>query len=440
MFIQNKNMKNLGGNNNFYELRKRLLFLLFSMIIFRLGVYIPIPFINKDALNQLMFFHNYTTSNTLLNMFNMFSGGALEKLSIFALGLMPYISSSIIIQMMSSISSKLIEIKKEGERGQKKITQYTRYLTFILSLIQSYGITVFYFHQKGLVVNTTLISFYCFSILSMTTGSIFLMWLGEQISEKGVGNGISLIIFSGIVSNLPFQIKTTILQAHEGIISYFSLWALLIILLSVITFVVFMERSQRRIIVNYAKRQQGRKMMIPQRSHLPLKINMAGVMPPIFASSLLMMPGMLSNWFGSYHSLIWLNNINNLLQPGTFIYTLLFSSAILFFCFFYTNLMFNPKEMAENLKKTGAFITGIRPGEQTAKYINSVMNKLTLIGAIYINIICLLPIFIIHLFSYKLSFTFGGTSLWIVVVVIMDFIAKIQSYFLSKQYDSLLNK
>lgn len=432
--------QNLKKNGGLKELRQRLLFVLIGIVVFRLGVYIPIPYIDADQLSNLMS-GQYAGGNGLLSMFNMFSGGALEKLSIFALGVMPYISASIIFQMMSAVSPKLLELKKEGESGQKKITQYTRYATLALALVQSFGIAVYTFNQPELVDIDSKNLFYLAAIISMTAGSMFLMWLGEQMTERGIGNGISLLIFSGIVANLPFEISTTISQANQGVISYLTVWVLLIIMLAVVAFVVFVERAQRRITVNYAKRQQGRKMMAPQTSHLPLKLNMAGVIPPIFASSILMIPGMLSNWLASSSpSLGWLAEFGEVLQPGSLLYTLIFSAAIIFFCFFYTALAFNPKETADNLKRSGAFITGVRPGEQTAKYIDLVMSKLTLIGSIYITAICLLPIFVMNFFGHGLSFSFGGTSLLIVVVVIMDFMAQIQSHMMSTQYDSLLKK
>ena len=429
---------NLNKRSGLKELRARLLFVLIGIIVFRLGVYIPIPYIDAHQLSKLM--SSQLGGNGLLNMFNMFSGGALTKLSIFALGVMPYISASIIFQMMSAVSPKLMELKKEGESGQKKITQYTRYATLALALIQSFGIAVYTFNQPGLVDIASRFSFYFAAVVSMTTGSMFLMWLGEQMTERGIGNGISLLIFSGIVANLPFEVSTTISQANQGAISYLSVWLLLVILLLVVGFVVFVERAQRRITVNYAKRQQGRKLYAAQTSHLPLKLNMAGVIPPIFASSILMVPGLLSSWFASTPSLGWLAEIGDALQPGSLLYTVIFAAAIIFFCFFYTALVFNPKETADNLKKSGAFISGVRPGEQTAKYIDSVMSKLTLVGSIYITVICLLPIFVMNFFGHGLSFTFGGTSLLIVVVVIMDFMAQIQSHMMSTQYDSLLKK
>ena len=413
--------------------------MLLGIIVFRLGVYIPIPYIDAEQLAKLMSAAS-AGGNGLMSMFNMFSGGALEKLSIFALGVMPYISASIIFQMMSAVSPKLMELKKEGESGQKKITQYTRYATLGLALVQSFGIALYTFNQPGLVDTDSRFLFYFSAIVSMTTGSMFLMWLGEQMTERGIGNGISLLIFSGIVANLPFEVSTTISQANQGAISYLTVWVLLIMLLAVVAFVVFVERAQRRITVNYAKRQQGRKMYAPQTSHLPLKLNMAGVIPPIFASSILMVPGMLSNWFASSSSLGWLGSIGEALQPGSLLYTLIFAAAIIFFCFFYTALVFNPKETADNLKKSGAFISGVRPGEQTAKYIDSVMSKLTLVGSLYITAICFTANFIMNFFGHGLSFTFGGTSLLIVVVVIMDFMAQVQSHMMSTQYDSLLKK
>ena len=422
-----------------HELRKRIVFIIISIIIFRLGVYIPVPYIDSQQLLQLVN-NNQSASNGLLGMFNMFSGGALTRMSIFALGVMPYISASIIFQMLSAVSPKLIELKKEGEAGQKKINQYTRYATLGLAIIQAFGIAVYTFSQPNLVLTDSKMLFFTVSVISMVTGSMFLMWLGEQMTERGVGNGISLLIFSGIVANLPFEIGTTISQANQGQISYLTLWALLVLLLAVVAFVVFVERAQRRITVNYAKRQQGRKMFGAQTSHLPLKINMAGVIPPIFASSILMVPGVLSTWFASSRSFGWLATIGDVLQPGSLLYTMIFAAAIIFFCFFYTALVFNPKETADNLKKSGAYISGLRPGEQTAKYIDAVMSKLTLIGSIYITAVSLLPIFVLKFFSQGLSFTFGGTSLLIVVVVVMDLMSQIQSHMMSTQYNSLLNK
>jgi preprotein translocase subunit SecY len=405
-------------------------------VFFRFGVYIPIPYINTEELNRLI--TSYTSEgSTLLHMFNVFSGGALEKLSIFALGIMPYISTSIIVQMLTSISPKFIELRKEGESGKKKITQYTRYFTFLFAIFQSFGIALYTFKQQDLVTIPSFLLFHILAIVSMTTGTMFLMWLGEQITERGIGNGISLLIFSGIVVNLPFEIGSAITQANNGLISYFSVLLLLVIILCIVSFVIFIERAQRRITVNYAKRQHGRRIFAPQSSHLPLKLNMAGVIPPIFASSILMVPGVISNYFASYS---FFKTISIMLQPGSLIHSIVFSMSIIFFCFFYTSLIFNCKETAENLKKSGAFITGVRPGKQTARYIESVTRKLTLVGSLYITSICLSPVFIMKIIGQSVSFTFSGVSLLIVVVVIMDFISQVQSYVMSTKYDSLLKK
>jgi preprotein translocase subunit SecY len=428
---------NLVKGRGLKELRSRLFFVLIGIAVFRLGTYIPIPYVNLERVSYLM--SSPATENGLLKIFNLFSGGALTKLSIFALGVMPYISASIIFQMTTTLSPKLNELRKEGDSGQKKITQYTRYATLGLALVQSFGVATYIINQPNLT-NASTAQFYFISILSMTSGSMLLMWLGEQMTEHGISNGLSLLIFSGIVANLPFEVGTTMSQASRGEISYFSIWLLLATLLSVIGFVVFIERAQRRITVNYAKRQQGRKIYASHASHLPLKLNMAGVIPPIFASSILMVPVMLSNWFSASPALGWLVNVGEALRPGSLLYTIIFSVTVVFFCFFYTSLVFNPKETADNLKKSGAFILGVRPGEQTAKYVESIMKKLTLVGAIYITAICLLPVFIVSLFGHSLSFTLGGTSLLIVVVVIMDFMAQVQSHMMSTQYESLLRK
>ncbi|EOA47782.1 preprotein translocase subunit SecY [Francisella tularensis subsp. tularensis 1378] len=421
------------------ELKSRLIFVVIAILVFRLGVYIPIPNIDPTKLVEIIS-NQHSSTGGLMSMFNMFSGGALTQMSIFALGVMPYISASIIFQMLSAVYPKFIELKKEGESGQKKITQYTRYLTLALAIVQSFGIVAFVLHQDGLVTTNNMALFYLTTIVSVTTGSMFLMWLGEQITERGVGNGISLLIFSGIVANLPFEISNTLSQANQHVISYLSVWVLLILLLLVIAFVVFMESAQRKITVNYAKRQQGRKMFAAQTSHLPLKLNMAGVIPAIFASSILMVPGVLLGWLSNYNSLSWLADVAEMLQPGSIVYTVVFAATIIFFCFFYTSLVLSPKETADNLKKSGAYISGVRPGEQTAKYIDAVMTRLTLVGSLYITAICLLPIFVVKFFAQGLSFTFGGTSLLIVVVVMMDFMAQVRSHMMSTQYDSLLKK
>jgi preprotein translocase subunit SecY len=421
----------------FQELKSRILFVILGIMIFRFGVYIPIPYINTDELNRLILSHN-SGDNSFLHMFNMFSGGALEKLSIFALGIMPYISTSIVVQMLTSASPKFISLRKDGEAGKKKISQYTRYFTFLFAIFQSFAVALYTLSQENLVSINSVFMFYTFAIMSMTTGSMFLMWLGEQMTERGIGNGISLLIFSGIVVNLPFEITTAIEQANRGLISYFFILLFFVIMLCIIAFVIFVERAQRRITVNYAKRQHGRKVFAPQSSHLPLKLNMSGVIPPIFASSILMVPGMLSNWFSS--SCHTLKILGSVLQPGSLAHSIIFSVSIIFFCFFYTSLVFNSKETSENLKKSGAFITGVRPGEQTAKYIDSIIKKLTMVGSIYITTICLSPIFILKIIGQNASFTFSGVSLLIVVVIIMDFISQVQSYVMSTKYDSLLKK
>ena len=433
-------MSKFNGAQGTGELKSRLIFVVVAILVFRLGVYIPIPNIDPTKLVDIISKQGSSGTGGLMSMFNMFSGGALTQMSIFALGVMPYISASIIFQMLSAVYPKFIEMKKEGESGQKKITQYTRYLTLVLAIVQSFGIVAFVLHQDGLVTTNNMGLFYLTTVVSVTTGSMFLMWLGEQITERGVGNGISLLIFSGIVANLPFEISNTLSQASQHVISYLSVWVLLILLLLVVAFVVFMESAQRKITVNYAKRQQGRKMYAAQTSHLPLKLNMAGVIPAIFASSILMVPGVLFGWLSNYSSLSWMADISEMLQPGSILYTVVFAATIIFFCFFYTSLVFNPKETADNLKKSGAYISGVRPGEQTAKYIDAVMTRLTLVGSLYITAICLLPIFVVKLFATGLSFTFGGTSLLIVVVVMMDFMAQVRSHMMSTQYDSLLKK
>ena len=417
------------------ELRSRLLFVLLGIVVFRLGSYIPVPGIDTAKIAQ--FFHSQ--ENTILSMFNMFSGGALSRVTIFALGVMPYISASIIFQLMTSVSPTLEELKKEGESGQRKITQYTRYATFVLALFQSIGIAKYLVSQGLVLPGMPLLRFYVAAAVSLTTGAMLLMWIGEQMTERGVGNGISMIIFSGIVAGLPSAISHTLEQARNGNISLIVLLFIVVVVLAVTAFVIFMERAQRRITVNYAKRQQGRKMYAPQTSHLPLKINMAGVIPPIFASSIMLFPATIAQWFGSASgSMSWLSEVGLALAPGQPLYIIVFAVAVIFFCFFYTALVFNPKDTADNLKKSGAFIPGIRPGEQTAKFIDGVMSRLTLIGAIYITAVCLLPMFLMQ--WWNVPFYFGGTSLLIVVVVIMDFMSQVQSHMMSTRYDSMLKK
>jgi preprotein translocase subunit SecY len=370
-------------------------------------------------------------------MFNMFSGGALSRFTIFALGIMPYISASIIMQLMSVVSPTLEALKKEGESGRRKITQYTRYGTFALALFQGMGIAIAIEGQRGLVVDPG-IAFRLVTMLTLTTGTMFLMWLGEQITERGVGNGISLIIFAGIAAGLPQAVVGTLELQRTGALSILMVLFIGALVIGVTAFVCFVERGQRRILVNYAKRQVGNKIYGGQSSHLPLKLNMSGVIPPIFASSIILFPATLVGWFGQNEGMTWLKDIAATLSPGQPIYVLLYASAIVFFCFFYTALVFNPKETAENLKKSGAFVPGIRPGDQTARYIEKIMMRLTLTGAIYVTLVCLLPEFLIV--WKNVPFYFGGTSLLIIVVVTMDFMAQVQAYIMSHQYESLLKK
>jgi preprotein translocase subunit SecY len=416
------------------ELKTRLLFVLGAILIFRAGSFVPIPGIDAAVLADLF----QQQKGTIIELFNMFSGGALERASILALGIMPYISASIIVQLLTVVHPALAELKKEGEAGRRKISQYTRYGTLVLATFQAIGIATGLPHMiPGLVHNPDL-SFYFVAVVSLITGTMFLMWLGEQITERGIGNGISLIIFIGIVAGLPSAIGQTVEQARQGELNVLLLLLIAVISFAVIYFVVFMERGQRRIVVNYAKRQQGRRVMAAQSTHLPLKINMAGVIPAIFASSIILFPGTLAQWFGQSDHLSWLSDVSLALSPGQPLYVILYAAAIIFFCFFYTALVFNPRETADNLKKSGAFIPGIRPGEQTANYIDKVMTRLTLAGALYITFICLIPEFM--MIAWNVRFYFGGTSLLIVVVVIMDFMAQVQTLLMSQQYESVLKK
>ncbi len=416
------------------ELKTRLLFVIGAIIVFRAGSFVPIPGIDAAVLAELF----AQQKGTILSMFNMFSGGALERASIFALGIMPYISASIIMQLLTVVHPALAELKKEGESGRKKISQYTRYGTLVLGTFQSIGIATGLPNLvPGLVVNLG-IGFYVVAVISLVTGTMFLMWLGEQITERGIGNGISILIFAGIVAGLPSAIGQTAEQARQGDLNVLVLLLLALIVFAVTYFVVFVERGQRRIVVNYAKRQQGRKVFAAQSTHLPLKVNMAGVIPPIFASSIILFPGTLAQWFGQNESMTWLSDFSLAVSPGQPLYSLLYSAAIIFFCFFYTALVFNPRETADNLKKSGAFIPGIRPGEQTSRYIDKVMTRLTLAGALYITFICLIPEFM--LIAWKVQFYFGGTSLLIMVVVIMDFMAQVQTHMMSHQYESVMKK
>ncbi|OBP17103.1 preprotein translocase subunit SecY [Rheinheimera sp. SA_1] len=420
----------------FSELKSRLLFVLMAIIVFRLGSFVPIPGIDATVLAQLF----EQQKGTIVEMFNMFSGGALERASVFALGIMPYISASIIVQLLTVMHPKMAELKKEGEAGKRKINQYTRYGTLALALVQAASIaTGLPNMMPGLVINPGF-GFYFTAVVSLVTGTMFLMWLGEQITERGIGNGISLLIFVGIVAGFPSAVGQTIEMARQGDLHFLLLLFIVAIVVVVTWFVVFFERGQRRIVVNYAKRQQGRQVFAAQSSHLPLKVNMAGVIPPIFASSIILFPGTIATWFGSGEGVIanFFQELALNLSQGQPLYIILYASAIIFFCFFYTALVFNPRETADNLKKSGAFIPGIRPGEQTSKYIDKVMTRLTLAGAAYITFICLVPEFM--MVALNVQFYFGGTSLLIIVVVIMDFMAQVQTHLMSHQYDSVLKK
>ncbi|NOR70910.1 MAG: preprotein translocase subunit SecY [Methylomarinum sp.] len=421
----------------FAELRSRLLFVLGAFFVYRVGAHIPVPGIDPKAL-AIMFEQQ---SGSILDMFNMFSGGALMRLSLFALGIMPYISASIIMQLMTVVVPAMEQIKKEGESGRRKISQYTRYGTVVLATFQAIGISMALQNQTagglGVVIDPGL-SFIVITTITLVTGTIFLMWLGEQVTERGIGNGISLIIFAGIVSGLPSAIGGTLELARTGEMNGAFIVLLFLVAIAVTALVVFVERGQRRIIINYPKRQQGRKMMAGQSSFLPLKLNMAGVIPPIFASSIILFPSTIAGWFSGNEGFGWLQDVSTMLSPGQPIYVLLYATAIIFFCFFYTALVFNSKETADNLKRSGAFLPGIRPGVQTTVYIDKVMTRLTLIGAFYITLVCLLPEFMIV--YWNVPFYFGGTSLLIIVVVVMDFISQLQTHMMSQQYDGLMQK
>ncbi len=419
------------------ELKSRLLFVLGAFLVYRIGAHIPVPGIDPKALAAMF----EQQSGSILDMFNMFSGGALMRLSLFALGIMPYISASIIMQLMTVVIPAMEQMKKEGESGRRKISQYTRYGTVVLATFQAIGISMALQSQSagGLpVVLHPGIGFIAITAITLVTGTVFLMWLGEQVTERGIGNGISLIIFAGIVSGLPKAIGGTLELARTGEMNGAFIILLFLISISVTALVVFVERGQRRILINYPKRQQGRKMYAGQNSFLPLKLNMAGVIPPIFASSIILFPATIAGWFGNADGLYWLRDIATMLSPGQPVYVLFYASAIIFFCFFYTALVFNSKETAENLKKSGAFLPGIRPGIQTSAYIDKVMTRLTLIGAFYITLVCLLPEFLIV--YWNVPFYFGGTSLLIIVVVVMDFISQMQTHVMSHQYEGLMKK
>jgi preprotein translocase subunit SecY len=427
----------LPGGGPSAELKQRLLFVLGALIVYRFGSFIPVPGIDPVALGALF----DQQRGTILDMFNMFSGGALKRFSVFAIGIMPYISASIIVQLLSHVEPRLKELRKEGEAGRRKITRWTRYGTVVLASFQALGVAIALESQQSGSMSVVIDPGWGFritAVATLVTGTVFLMWLGEQISERGVGNGISIIIFAGIVAGLPSAIGGTLELSRTGELHVLTVLFLAALALAVTAFVVFVERGQRRITVNYAKRQVGRRMYAGQSSHLPLKLNMAGVIPPIFASSIILFPATLGGWFGSAEGLTWLRDLSTTLSPGQPVYVMFYAAAIIFFCFFYTALVFDSRDTADNLKKSGAFIPGIRPGEQTARYIDGVMTRLTVAGAGYITAVCLLPEFMIV--KWNVPFYFGGTSLLIIVVVTMDFMSQVQAHMMSHQYEGLLKK
>lgn len=431
--MANPNTSPLGKAGKYGDLWSRLLFLLGALVVYRIGAHIPVPGIDPVRLAELF----QSQQGGILGVFNLFSGGALSRFTIFALGIMPYISSSIIMQLMTIAIPSLEALKKEGEAGRRKITQYTRYGTVALALFQGIGIAIALESQVGLVLDPGLM-FRIVTVMTLLTGTMFLMWLGEQITERGLGNGISIIIFAGIAAGLPNALGGLFELVRTGAMHPVSALFIVILVMLVTAFVVFVERGQRKILVNYAKRQVGNKIYGGQSSHLPLKLNMSGVIPPIFASSIILFPATAASWFGSGESLRWLKDAASALTPGQPIYVMLYAAAIVFFCFFYTALVFNSKETADNLKKSGAFIPGIRPGDQTARYIDKILTRLTLVGAAYVTVVCLLPEFLI--LKWNVPFYFGGTSLLIIVVVTMDFMSQVQAYIMSHQYESLLKK
>jgi len=423
----------LKSGDKYGDLKRRLWFLLGALVVYRIGTHIPVPGINAQVLDDLF----RSQQGGILGLLNVFSGGALSRFSIFALGIMPYISASIIMQLCTVMVPSLEALKKEGEAGRRKITQYTRYATLVLSFFQALAISGALEAQANLVIDPG-ITFRLVSAVTLVTGTMFLMWLGEQITERGLGNGISLIIFAGIAAGLPRAIGQTLEQGRTGAYSWLLIIGIAALVVVVTGFVVFMERALRKILVNYAKRQVGNRVYQGQSSHLPLKINMAGVIPPIFASSIILFPATLVQWFGSGENTIWLRDLAATLAPGQPVHEILYAAAIIFFCFFYTALQYNPKDTAENLKKSGAFIPGYRPGDQTAKYLEKITMRLTLIGSIYLVVVCFIPNFLI---AWKnVPFYFGGTSLLIIVVVTMDFMTQVQAYLMSQQYESLLRK
>lgn len=431
------NAAQLAKSGKFGDLRRRLVFLVLALVVYRIGAHIPVPGIDPAQLEQLF----KSQSGGILNLFNMFSGGALSRFTVFALGIMPYISASIIMQLMTYVVPTLEALKKEGESGRRKITQYTRYGTLFLAVFQSLGIAYALEGSQGLVLNPGF-GFRMTAMVSLVAGTMFLMWLGEQITERGLGNGISILIFAGIVAGLPSAIGGLFELVRTGAMGIPASLLIIALVIFVTFAVVFVERGQRKILVNYAKRQVGNKVYGGQSSHLPLKLNMSGVIPPIFASSIILLPATAVSWIatgsgeGGFTRL--LKDASALLQPGQPIYVILYAAMIVFFCFFYTALVFNSRETADNLKKSGAFIPGIRPGDQTARHIDRILARLTLAGAIYITLVCLLPEFLV--LKYNVPFYFGGTSLLIIVVVTMDFWAQVQSYVMSQQYESLLKK
>jgi preprotein translocase subunit SecY len=420
-------------NGKFGDLRRRLMFLLLALVVYRIGAHIPVPGIDPAQLQQ--FFKGQ--EGGILNLINMFSGGALSRFTIFALGIMPYISASIIMQLLAYVVPAFEQMKKEGESGRRKITQYTRYGTLGLALFQTISIALALESSPGMVIDPGF-GFRATAVISLTAGTMFLMWLGEQITERGLGNGISILIFAGIAAGLPNAVGGLLELVRTGAMNILVAIVIVAVVIGVTYFVVFVERGQRKILVNYARRQVGNKVYGGQSSHLPLKLNMAGVIPPIFASSIILLPATLVSWLSTGDSMRWIKDIAGMLTPGQPIYVMFYAAAIVFFCFFYTALVFNSRETADNLKKSGAFVPGIRPGDQTAKYIDKILLRLTFAGAIYITFVCLLPEFLI--LKYNVPFYFGGTSLLIIVIVTMDFMAQVQNYMMSQQYDSLLKK
>jgi preprotein translocase subunit SecY len=437
MAIASPNLASMKSGNKFADLRRRLIFLVLALVVFRIGAHIPVPGIDPDQLAQLF----DSQSGGILGMFNLFSGGALSRFTVFALGIMPYISASIIMQLLTIVLPTLEAMKKDGQAGQRKITQYTRYATLVLATFQALGIAIALEAQAGLVIDPGF-TFRMNTVITLVTGTMFLMWLGEQITERGLGNGISIIIFGGIAAGLPGALGGLFELVRTGSMSALSAILIVAIVIAVTYFVVFVERGQRRVLVNYAKRQVGNKIYGGQASHLPLKLNMAGVIPPIFASSIILFPATIAGWFTAGETTssvtLFIKDLAATLSPGQPVYILMYALAIIFFCFFYTAMVFNSRDTADNLKKSGAFVPGIRPGDQTARYVDKILTRLTLIGAAYMVLVCLLPEFLV--LRWNVPFYFGGTSLLIIVVVTMDFMAQVQSYMMQQQYDSLLKK